>query len=328
MYENSDRFRDDVNLERYGINPTVTVAAGEPTPGSRRTTSTSTTTAPPTAASPRSRAGPAETDVRTFFGDPAQSWSDASINVGTAAHRARPVADGPASATAPCSATTTRSTRTSSPARWTRTGTLVSISAYNNRNDRDNLVQPDRPHLACRSPAGVGHTLLAGVELGRQVTDNLRNTGFFDNTATSVTAPLANPTDRRGRSPSARARPTPTTASRTTSRRLYLQDQVDADPLPAADRRRPARAVRPRPSTTTGTARTSSRTDDLVSPRAGLVVKPVEPLSVYGSYSVSYLPSSGDQFSLAHRDHRDAGAGEVQELRGGRQARRGDAGSR
>jgi catecholate siderophore receptor len=35
----------------------------------------------------------------------------------------------------------------------------------------------------------------------------------------------------------------------------------------------------------------------MVSPRAGLVLKPVQPLSLYGSYSVSYLPSSGDQFS-------------------------------
>jgi catecholate siderophore receptor len=40
-----------------------------------------------------------------------------------------------------------------------------------------------------------------------------------------------------------------------------------------------------------------SRTDYLVSPRAGIVFKPVEPISIYGSYSVSYLPSSGDQFS-------------------------------
>src|SRR5262249_47732753 len=39
------------------------------------------------------------------------------------------------------------------------------------------------------------------------------------------------------------------------------------------------------------------RADDLVSPRAGLVFKPVAPLSLYGSYTVSYLPSSGDQFS-------------------------------
>jgi catecholate siderophore receptor len=39
------------------------------------------------------------------------------------------------------------------------------------------------------------------------------------------------------------------------------------------------------------------RVDDLVSPRVGVVVKPLEPMSIYSSYSVSYLPSSGDQFS-------------------------------
>jgi catecholate siderophore receptor len=39
------------------------------------------------------------------------------------------------------------------------------------------------------------------------------------------------------------------------------------------------------------------RIDNLLSPRAGLVFKPVAPVSIYGSYSVSYLPSSGDQFS-------------------------------
>jgi len=39
------------------------------------------------------------------------------------------------------------------------------------------------------------------------------------------------------------------------------------------------------------------RVDDLWSPRAGIVFKPIVPLSLYASYSVSYLPSSGDQFS-------------------------------
>jgi len=39
------------------------------------------------------------------------------------------------------------------------------------------------------------------------------------------------------------------------------------------------------------------RIDNLVSPRLGLVIKPIEAMSIYGSYSVSYLPSSGDQFS-------------------------------
>jgi catecholate siderophore receptor len=42
---------------------------------------------------------------------------------------------------------------------------------------------------------------------------------------------------------------------------------------------------------------TLSRPDNLVSPRAGIIYKPIALVSVYGSYSVSYLPSSGDQFS-------------------------------
>jgi catecholate siderophore receptor len=41
---------------------------------------------------------------------------------------------------------------------------------------------------------------------------------------------------------------------------------------------------------------TFSRVDTLVSPRGGVVIKPIDPLSLYGSYSVSYLPSAGDQF--------------------------------
>ena len=37
--------------------------------------------------------------------------------------------------------------------------------------------------------------------------------------------------------------------------------------------------------------------DELVSPRGALVVSPAKALSVYGSYTMSSLPSSGDQFS-------------------------------
>jgi catecholate siderophore receptor len=39
------------------------------------------------------------------------------------------------------------------------------------------------------------------------------------------------------------------------------------------------------------------RVDELISPRLGIVAKPVTNLSLYGSYSRSYLPSSGDQFT-------------------------------
>ncbi|MEO0445275.1 MAG: TonB-dependent siderophore receptor [Verrucomicrobiota bacterium] len=40
-----------------------------------------------------------------------------------------------------------------------------------------------------------------------------------------------------------------------------------------------------------------TRKDEEVSPRFGLVVKPVERLSLYGSYSESFLPRSGEQFA-------------------------------
>jgi catecholate siderophore receptor len=39
------------------------------------------------------------------------------------------------------------------------------------------------------------------------------------------------------------------------------------------------------------------RTDNLVSPRIGVIVKPTESLSFYASYGRSYLPSAGDQFT-------------------------------
>jgi catecholate siderophore receptor len=39
------------------------------------------------------------------------------------------------------------------------------------------------------------------------------------------------------------------------------------------------------------TGETLERPDNLLSPRIGLVVKPMTPVSVYSSYSVSYLPA-------------------------------------
>jgi catecholate siderophore receptor len=40
-----------------------------------------------------------------------------------------------------------------------------------------------------------------------------------------------------------------------------------------------------------------SRTDKLLSPRLGLIFKPMPKLSLYANYGRSYLPQSGDQFS-------------------------------
>jgi catecholate siderophore receptor len=292
MYENSDRFRHDVNLERYGVNPAVTVAAGSRT---RITADYEHFSDYRTAdrGIPSFAGRPAETDIRTFFGDPSQSWSDALINVGTAMVEHQ------------LSSTLQLRTRVLVgdynkmyqnvfPGSVDSTGTLVSISAYNNRNDRNNLLS--QTDLTWRASTGsVRHTLLAGMELGRQVSHNLRHTGFFDGTETSVSVPLDRPTIRR---PVAfRAGETDAdNRVRVHSAGVYLQDQVAL----TSHLQLIAGARLERFDLTFHNFRNGEdleRTDDLLSPRAGVVVKPVEPLSLYGSYGVSYLPSAGDQFS-------------------------------
>ena len=292
MYENSDRFRHDVNVERYGINPAVAFAAGADT---RITANYEHFYDYRTAdrGIPSFRGQPAETDARTFFGDPSQSWSDARINVGTA------LIEHDVTAALRLRNRTVygdynKMYQNVFPGSVDSTGALVSISAYNNRNDRSNLF--NQTEVTYRLATGsVTHTLLGGIEVGRQVSRNLRNTGFFDGTETSVTAPLDHPTISRP----VIFRPSETDADnrvRATTLGVYLQDQVALTPYLQLI----AGARVERFDLTFHNFRNGEeldRQDDLVSPRAGLVVKPVEPLSLYGSYSVSYLPSSGDQFS-------------------------------
>ncbi len=47
----------------------------------------------------------------------------------------------------------------------------------------------------------------------------------------------------------------------------------------------------------TGVRDIRTRTDEEISPRVGLILKPQENISIYGSYSESFLPRSGEQFA-------------------------------
>src|SRR6185295_6798578 len=69
----------------------------------------------------------------------------------------------------------------------------VTLTVYNNATQRDNLFnQTDVTYDV--ATGAVRHTLLAGTELGSQLTDNFRSTGFFNNTATSLLVPFTSPT--------------------------------------------------------------------------------------------------------------------------------------
>ena len=49
-------------------------------------------------------------------------------------------------------------------------------------------------------------------------------------------------------------------------------------------------------------AATQSRTDDVFSPRAGLIFKPQDNISLYAGYSESFLPRSGEQYKKLSAD--------------------------
>src|SRR5262245_41099770 len=80
MYENSDSFRNQVNLERYGINPTMTFASG----GNTKLTVGYEHFRDGRVADrgiPSFQGRPADTDVATYFGDPDSSDVRAHVNV-------------------------------------------------------------------------------------------------------------------------------------------------------------------------------------------------------------------------------------------------------
>src|SRR5262249_25531691 len=69
----------------------------------------------------------------------------------------------------------------------------VTLTAYNNATNRTNVFnQTDVTSVL--STGRLRNTLVAGPEVARQLTDNFRKTGYFNNATTSILAPFANPT--------------------------------------------------------------------------------------------------------------------------------------
>lgn len=291
VYENSDSFRSHVGLERYGASPTLTFAP------SQQTTVTvgyeywhDARVADRGVSSFQGR--PVDVAVSTFYGDPANSHVKADVNLtnATIEHRVGRLTI----RNHTLFGAYDRGYQNFVPGVVNADASQVTLTSYNNTTRRHNLFnQTDVTYSA--STGAVRHTLLAGAEAGQQLTDNFRNTGFFNNATTSVLVPFEAPTV----SVPVTFRQSATDADnhlRTLVAAAYAQDQIALSTRVqvVAGLRVDRFNLRYRDNRS-GT--TLERVDDLVSPRAGLVIKPIEPLSLYGSYSVSYLPSSGDQFS-------------------------------
>ena len=291
MFENSDSFRDFVGLERYGVTPTVTIAANPNTKiALRYEYLIDTRTADRGITSFQGR--PANVDPELFYGNPELSDVRAKVNVasGLVEHRANAVTIRNRTVVGNYD----RAYQNFVPGAASANGAQVTLTSYNNATDRTNVFNQTDVTSVLRM-GRVRHTLLGGAEIGRQLTDNFRNTGFFNDTSTSILVPFTNPTV----STPVTFRQSATDADNhltTSLAAVYGQDQIELTThLQVVAGLRFDRFDLQYHNNRTGDE--LSRPDNLVSPRAGVVYKPIAPMSIYSSYSVSYLPSSGDQFS-------------------------------
>ncbi len=291
VFEDSNSFRDNVGLQRFAINPTLTYIVDNNTSltlayefvRDRRTADRGITSF---------QNKPADVPIGTFYGDPNDSHIRANVNLFSATldrqfgnlslHNRTTYGD------------YDRFYQNYVPGAVNTAGTLVTLTAYNNATNRRNLFsQTDLTYSL--STGRIKHNLLGGFELGNQRTRNFRNTGYFNNTSTSLQVAFNNPTT----AVPATFRQSSTDANnrlRTNLAAAYVQDQAELSRYVqvVAGVRFDYFDLKYHNNRNGDDLR---RIDTLVSPRVGVVVKPVTDLSVYGSYSISYLPSSGDQFS-------------------------------
>jgi catecholate siderophore receptor len=301
VFEDSGTFRQFGDLTRYGINPTATLLIDPQTTLQLSYEYFHDNRFPDRGIpSQFGRAYNYRNNIRTFFGNPDVNFTKVDANIATATldhlfdngvqmHSQLRFADYDRyyQNTLPGSAVN-------------NAGTTVSITGYRNDTPRTNYFSQN--DFTYKFQTGdVKHTLLGGFELGLQEGVTFRQTAFFaPNAATSVVVNPLSPitrapvTFRNNGTTDANSRYNLNTAA------VYAQDQIDLNPyvqiigglrydyfdFASTDRR---------------TFVTNERIDNLMSPRAGLVIKPLANLAFYGSYSVSYLPSSGDQIGAFSR---------------------------
>jgi len=296
LYEDSESYRDGFELERYGVNPTLALRLGENST-LRLGYEYYTYDRIADRGVPSFEGRPVETDESTFFGDPTRSPTDATVNLATAVFD-HGFGNGVSLRNRTLYGDYDKFYQNVYPgaaATVDENGVMVApMSAYNNAQQRENLFnQTDL--VFSLSTGSVEHELLTGMEIGRQETDNFRNTGFFNDELETVTAPVSSPTIsipvtfRQDEDDNDNHVEADVAA-------IYVQDQVKlSEHFQAVLGLRYDQFDVDFDNNRTGVRLESD--DDLVSPRAGLIYKPVEPVSLYASYSVTYLPRSGAQMT-------------------------------
>lgn len=286
FYENSDSYRDFTGIERFGVNPTLRFAPAGATTidvsyeflSDDRTVDRGV---------PSENGLPYSGDRRAFFGNPDASFSTVDVHAGDFAI-AHQFSD---------ALTLRNHLRVADYGKYYQNVHAnsavdangdVSLQAYFSGTKRRNIFnQTDLIWKA--ETGGIAHTILIGGEVGVQYTDNTRTA----NNNAAGTVNIANPTTFAP--PVFLGLQNDNHVDLSTAS-AYVQDQIDVASwlqliggvrfdhfdLEHSDNLTPTEL---------------SRTDDVWSPRGGVILKPIENASIYASYSKSFLPQSGDQFA-------------------------------
>jgi catecholate siderophore receptor len=312
FYEGADGFRDFNHLERYGFNPTVTLKPDDDTKiklsyefyhdretADRGNPSIGTGVL----GNPTGPFAP-NGNLQRFFGSPNYNYTWADVQTGMAVIE-HDFGNGLTVKNSSLYADYNRGYQNVFPASSVTPAGTFTYNAYNHTTNRENAFnQTDFIYKTMTGP--IHHTIAFGTEFGRQTGIDLRNTGIFANTGKNVdTGNAFDPTNfgiinfihhPTATNPDGVATPDSFSVYRLNIQSAYAQDQIDVTrwlQLIAG-----ARYDRFDFAATDENINIfRQRTDEKISPRAAVIVKPLDNLSFYGAYSISYLPSSGDQFS-------------------------------
>ena len=323
MYEKSDAFRQYGWLERYGINPSVTMKVddatkirlsyedfhdertadrGNPSQGRSSVAPSSTSLNPAFPFAPNG-------DLTAFFGSPDLNVARANVQtvMGFIDHDFQ---NGLTVKNGTYFADYKKFYQNVYPGNGPLTGavnptdTAFNRAAYNHMTNRANTFN-DTDFIYKGYTGPLFHTVGFGTELGRQEGIDVRKSGLFPNgTATEADNPFAptylGPIYFVHQFPGAFF-PGITTADSNSKYGLktesaYVRDTVEITRwVQLIGAGRYDRFDLSAQDLNTTIFRT--RVDRFISPQAAAILKPVENLSIYYAYMVSYLPASGDQFS-------------------------------
>ena len=291
VYEESDSYRSGVNLKRYGVNPTFTITPSDITKitigaeyfkdqhiGDRGI---------PSIGSGLNNRPYRLQDYQTFYGNAALSPNETETKALNAMveHAFND------------NLSIRNRTRYASYDKFYQnvyadsavSNNLFAVGAYRDTTERTNFI--NQTDIIYKINTGsLEHRLLAGMEIGTQKTTNARFiAGISERISSSVS--ILSPTYNIPISLSNTSR---NQASEIDIFALYVQDQIKISEQWQAIvglRHDQLKAH----YDNVKTSQTIDVSDSLLSPRAGLIFKPIENLSIYGSYSLSYVPRAGDQ---------------------------------